>query len=66
MHDPHDVADRLEDCFDREEAERLAILVWWIEHRGYDCREDVVEFLAESFTLEQAEGIVEVAGYREE
>jgi hypothetical protein len=28
--------------------------------------EDVVEFLAESFTREQAEGIVEVAGYRDE
>ena len=66
MHDPHRVADELEGPFDRREAERLATFVWWIEHKGRVGHEDVVEFLAESFTREQAEGIVEVAGYRDE
>jgi hypothetical protein len=66
MHDPHDVADRLKGPFEREEAERIAVFVWWIEHKGYADREEVVEFLAEVFTQEQAQGIVEVAGYRSE
>ena len=66
MHDPYEVADDLEDCFEREQAEQIAVFVWWVEHKGYTDREEVVEFLAEVFTEEQAEGIAEVAGYRDE
>lgn len=66
MHDPHELARDLEALFDREEAERLATFVWWIEHEGRTDRKEVVEFLAEVFTEEQAEGIAEVAGYCDE
>jgi hypothetical protein len=66
MHDPHRVADDLGEHFNREEAERLATFVWWIEHRGRVDREQVEEFLSEVFTAKQAKGLAEVAGYRSE
>ena len=62
MHDPHKLAHDLEELFDREEAERLAVVAWWIEHKGRLDQEDAEEFLAEVFTEEQARGIVEIAG----
>lgn len=66
MHDPHKLAHDLEELFDREEAEQIAVFVWWVEHKGYTDREQVEEFLSEVFTAKQAKVLAEVAGYRSE
>lgn len=60
MGDPHAVANDLEEVFERDQAERLAFAVWWIDTVGPLYHRHLRLLFSESFTERQVERLVDV------